>query len=657
MIKTRSLYAFIRKLICCFALSICLSLQVNAQSDNQLRPSAQQDTPQHIVNLRNVDVNVLIDDVARITGYTFIVHPSVRASVTVTSQTPLTTTEVFEIFLSILRINGYAASPAGAGSYKIIPATSVRSDAVVTDNEEKGARFETYIAEIKNLPISEVERVIQPLVDPQGLLLASVVSNKIIIVDYASNIQRIREVIAKVDVDRSIVQSIKLKNVGASEMVRTLNALLAEGSPSFILDVGAIAVEDGNLVVLRGNKKDVDRIAEIVTELDSYSQEFEENLRVFRIEHGKAEDLVPIVTSLASSMAEGSTETGQARAPTISVHAPTNSLIISASPQILRELEKVVTELDVRRSQVLVEAIIVELSDSARRELGMQFIAGGPNDTPIAITNFARTNPSILGLAGALISEDVNNTDNTSAIAQAALQQLAGVNGGRFGFAGQTKDRDIFAAVINAVQDDTDSRILSTPSVMTLDNEQAVFLSGQEIPVTKGEALVNNNSNPFRLVERKDVGIRLEVTPQISDGNTVHLAIKQEVSSIFGAITPTTPELITNKREITTTVLADNGDVVILGGLIQEDENVSRIKVPFLGDIPLLGRLFSSEGKSTSRTNLMIFLRPTILRDRESVRDITNQRIRIFREAEREFNRRDQSGLDDFINDSEQNQP
>lgn len=654
MFEIPSISAIARKILCCLVLSILLSLQMTAQTDFPQRASEQDEVPQHIMNLRNVDVNVLIDDVSRITGYTFIVHPSVRASVTVTSQSPLTTSEVFEVFLSVLRINGYAASPAGAGSYKIIPATSVRSDAILTDNTEKGARFETYVAEIKNMPVSEIERLIQPLVDPQGLLLASAVSNKIIIVDYGSNIQRIREVLAEVDVDRSVVRTIHLNNISASEMVRTVNALLAEGSPSFILDVGAIAVEDGNLVVLRGNSKDVDRIAEVVRELDSYSQTFEESLRVFRIEHGKAEDLVPIVTGLATSMAEGSSDSGQTRVPTISVHTPTNSLIISASPQILRELERVVSELDVRRSQVLVEAIIVELSDSARRELGMQFIAGGPNDTPIAITNFARTNPSILGLAGALISEDVNDSDNTSAIAQAALQQLAGVNGGRFGFASQTKDRDIFAAVINAVQDDTDSRILSTPSVMTLDNEQAVFLSGQEIPVTRGEALVNNNSNPFRLVERKDVGIRLEVTPQISDGDTVHLAIKQEVSSIFGAITPTTPELITNKREITTTVLADNGDVVILGGLIQEDENISRIKVPFFGDIPLLGRLFSSEGKSTSRTNLMIFLRPTILRDRESVRDLTNQRIEIFRDAEREYSRDKKSSLDDFIGDSEQ---
>ena len=649
MIDLRSIGAKTRRSLWSLVLGLCLACHVSAQSNFEQQGSGQENIPQHVMNLRNVDVNILINDVSRITGYTFIVHPSVRASVTVSSQTPLTTAEVFEVFLSILRINGYTASPSGAGSYKIIPATSVRSDAIVTDNKDKSARFETYIAEVKNLPVSEIERLIQPLVDPQGLLLASVVSNKIIIVDYASNIKRIREVLAKVDVDRSIVQTIHLKNISAAQMVSTLNALLAEGSPSFILDVGAIAVEDGNLVVLRGNKKDVDRIVAIVNELDSYSQPFDESLRVFRIEHGKAEDLVPIVTNLATSMSDGSTESIQTKAPTISVHAPTNSLIISASPQILRELEKVVGELDIRRSQVLVEAIIVELSDSARRELGMQFIAGGPNDTPLAITNFARTNPSILGLAGALASEDVNDSENTSAIATAALQQLAGVNGGRFGFASQTKDRDIFAAVINAVQDDTDSRILSTPSVMTLDNEKAVFLSGQEIPVTKGEALVNNNSNPFRLVERKDVGIRLEVTPQISDGDTVHLAIKQEVSSIFGAITPTTPELITNKREITTTVLADNGDVVILGGLIQEDENVSRIKVPLLGDIPLLGRLFSSEGKSTSRTNLMIFLRPTILRDRDSVRDITNQRIQIFRDAEKEFNRGNKSGLDDFI--------
>ncbi|MEO0722853.1 MAG: type II secretion system protein GspD, partial [Pseudomonadota bacterium] len=214
----------------------------------------------------------------------------------------------------------------------------------------------------------------------------------------------------------------------------------------------------------------------------------------------------------------------------------------------------VVADLDVRRSQVLVEAIVVELSDSATRELGLQFVVGGADDTPIAVTNFSNVSPNILGLAGALLTDNIDGGTSNTNLTTSALAQLSGVNGGLFGFGTQNADGDIFGAIINAVAGDTDSSILSTPSVMALDNETASFLSGQEIPITTGEALGDNNANPFRTVERQDVGVQLEVTPQISDEETVRLAIRQEVSSVFGAVTTTSGDLITNKREVSTTI-------------------------------------------------------------------------------------------------------
>ena len=604
----------------------------------------------HIMNLRDVEIGVLIDDVSTITGNTFVVHPSVRGKVTVSSQQPLTNDEVFQVFLSTLRVNGFAIVPASGGSYKIVPENVSAAEAGLARRNVVGDQVETAVLSLNNFDAVEAARMLKPIINPDGLVVASAESNKIVVVDYAGNLARVRSVIAQIDQDRATVETVPLANVSASEMAKMVNSLTTGSNAAFNLDIGAIPLESGNTLVLKGDRADVIRVLDIVERLDNESRPSEDSLKVMRINHGTAEELAPILESLALTMTEAATVGAEAKKPTVAVHPPTNSVIISAAPPVLRELERVVSELDVRRSQVLVEAIVVELSDTTTRELGLQFaVAGtGSSDVPVAITNFSSTTPNILGLAGALLGSNDGDGETSSSLTNAALASLAGTSGGLFGFGGEDGDGNLFGVIVNAVDQDVDSNVLSTPSVMALDNETAKILSGQEIPITTGETLGSDNSNPFRTVTRQEVGISLEVTPQISEGNTVHMNINQTVSGVVGAVGDST-DFITNKREVQTTILADDGDIIILGGLIQEDEEKTVSKVPFLGDIPLLGRAFRSEFTSVERTNLMVFLRPTIVRDAQTVRSLTDRRYNYIRDAQIGFNSSGDASIDRIL--------
>jgi general secretion pathway protein D len=334
-------------------------------------------------------------------------------------------------------------------------------------------------------------------------------------------------------------------------------------------------------------------------------------------------------------------QAGQAAANsevTVSAYGGANAIVINAAAEMQQKLATVIRMLDIPRAQVLVEAIVVEVSEGAAKELGVQYIlAGGDgSNMPFTVANYANTAPNLLSVAGALLVDDTssttdsdNNTTTTSnsattdTLQAAAVDSLMGVNGFSIGAAGETSGGTIFGVILNALAQDTGSNILSTPSILTMDNQSARFLSGQEIPITTGEALGSANVNAFRTIERKNVGIQLEVTPQINEGDEIRLHIRQEISSIAGPINSSSSELITNKREIETTVRVKDGDIVVLGGLIQQNESISVEKVPFLGDIPVLGRLFRSDSKSASKTNLMMFLRPTIVRTSADLEPLT----------------------------------
>ncbi len=627
---------------------------ISATGSNEASRAGQQ----HIINLQNVDISILLDDVSTITGYTFVVHPSVQGNVTVVSQTPLSTDEVFQVFLSTLRVHGFAVVPGPSGVYKIVPEQMANAQAGMMSRSVSGDQLETAVFRFENFDAVEAAKMIQPLTNAQGQVSASAETNAVIVVDYAANMGRVRTLVAELDQDRSSIVTVSLNNVSAAEMAKTINGLTQGTNSAFTYDVAAVAVESNNSVVLRGDAGDVSRLTSVVRDLDTSGVRAEETLKVISLKYASAKDIAPIIESLGARMTDAASPGDIEMAPpSVVVHAPTNAIVISADPIMLRELERVISELDVRRAQVLVEAIVVELSDDAVRELGLQFVLGGGdnNSIPFAATNFTSSTPNVLALSGALILDGFDDSagDGAVGLADLAISSLLRTQGGIFGFGGTNDDGAVFGAIINAVQQDQDSNILQTPSVLALDNEPAYFLAGQEIPVTTGEALSADFTNPFRTVERKDVGIKLEVIPQVADDNTIRLSIRQEVSSVAGAVTGISTDLITNKREISTTILADNGEMIVLGGLIQETETITQSKVPLLGDIPLLGRAFRSEGVQRNRTNLMVFLRPTIVRSGMDMRDATEFKYNYMVDAQRSASPAGVSSLEELVREME----
>lgn len=609
-------------------------------------------TNAHVMNLKDVDISVLIDDVSAITGHTFVVHPSVRGRVTVSSQTPLSDREVFQVFLSTLRVHGFTAIPGRGGVYKVVPEQSASAEAALARSSVTGDQFETAVLRLNNFDATEAAKMIKPITNPQGQLSASSASNTLIVVDYAANISRVREVISQIDKDRTSTLTVALANMSASEMAKTINGMKAVKRGASGYDVTAIAVESNNSIIIKGNSDDVASVHEIIKGLDVSNREDDASLKVLTLKHSQAHDIAPILETMGARLADQASPDNNAKnAPKIAVYEPTNSLVVSASPMVLRQLERVVEDLDQRRSQVLVEAIIVELSDNAARELGVEFVLSGTGSstTPFAATNFTRSSPNVLAMAGALVLDSTDSTDTTSSssLQSAAINSLLGSAGGLLGIGGQSSDGTIFGAILNAVDTDVSSNVLSTPHLLTLDNEEASITVGQEVPITTGEALGNNNSNPFRTVERKPLGVTLEVTPQIGEGDSITLDLRQEVSSIFDSISGT--DFITNNREINTKILADDGEIVVLGGLIKEEETLNQSKVPILGDIPGIGRLFSSEGTTKKRTNLMVFLRPTIIRDAETMRRTTDQKYNYIRKEQLAATRDERASLDVFM--------
>lgn len=614
-------------------------------------PAFSQSDPaqaeRHVLSLNDVEVTALIDDVSIITGYTFILHPDVRRTkVTVMSQTPMTTDEVFQVFLSTLRVNGFTAVPAGRGVYRILPEQIAIGE--VGFGAADGNSFVTEVIQLNNFSAIEAAQMVKPLVDAQGQVVANARSNTIVLVDYASNMARLREVVAGLDSsDRTNIQTIALKNVPASEMESILSGLLSRSEDGPTVSFEVRASQSSNSIVVRGDEQIVEQAIRVATQLDE-TDPVQDNLRVIALKNSTAEDIVPILEKLGDSIAAKSAPGEEfAALSTIAHHAPTNSLVISAPPESLLAMERVVEALDRRRAQVLVEAIIVEISDDTARELGVELLlAGTDDDVPLLSTNFNNDIANLLGLAGAVTTDTVISAEGS--FSEGALNALLNLQGGTLGFFGDSNDT-LFGAIVNAVEEDTESQVLSKPFSMVLDNGTSSLIVGQEIPITTGETLGSDNSNPFRTVEREQVGIKLEVTPRISSDNTIQMTIFQEVSSIFGAVTTDTTDFITNTREISTDVLVDNGEIVVIGGLIEQDETFVSEQVPLLGDIPVIGNLFKAEGRGRTRTNLMVFIKPTIVRDRDEASDVTGRSYRYIRAEELLRTGQEESSIDAFI--------
>lgn len=641
---------------------------------------------QQMLNLRDADIRAFIQDAARVTGRTFIIDPRVQGKVSVVTDKPLSRTEYLEVFLSTLRANGLVAVPTTGGAFRVQPVdTAASQPGRVGTRGSSSNSFVTEVFRLQTIDATSATETIRPLVSREGSVTANRSGNAVVVADYADNIRRIRELIGRIDRDSATTRVVALRNAGAREIAQSLQALAgaprggggggegaaAAGGPS----ISVVAIDSSNSIALRGDPGTVARLAQVAEDLDRRAASGSE-IRVIFLEHADAGQLLPVLQQIVgqqvtqapsegkktgagnappaeASVAPASSSGGPAGRgqPVIARFEGANAIVVSATSDMQRTLGEVIRQLDTRREQVLVEAIIVEISDNAARKLGVQFLLGGLKGStiPFAATNYSNTAPSILSIAGAIGARQLNtatttingNTTTTTTnsavsdqLAQAAVSSILGAGGGFFGLGGQTSNGTIFGAIINAVRSDTESNILSTPSVMTLDNQEAKLLVGQEIPVTTGQALSTNFDNAFRTVQRQNVGVQLEVKPQINAGGAIKLFLRQEVSSIAGPVSNDNSELILNKREIETTVTVDDGEIIALGGLLDDNERKTIERIPLLSDIPGLGELFKSRSRSRTKTNLMVFIRPTIIRSKADARTVANQRYGYIRDMQ-----------------------
>lgn len=593
----------------------------------------------HLITMQQADIRAFINDVSMVTGKTFIVDPRVQGKVTISSEQSLSKGEVFEVFKDVMRVHGYTLVRTATGEYRVTLIQGAAQDAPFTDGNGFNGRFATTVLKLSNTDAAEAARLIKPVMHSQGQLTANPGGNVLVITDFPENLRKAREIVKALDVSDSVMETVKLSNLSAIDAEEALKTL---GGPK--PNYRVVAIPGSNSIVIEGSYAEVQKLKPIISSMDVGGASPRGAVSVVPLRFADGASIIELLnTLLPAYQREGQP------APTVAYEPGSNTLVISASGETQAALEQIIRRLDVRRPQVLVEAIIVEISDTTAKELGVEFALAGLNgqNVPLLSSNFSRAAPNILGIAA--IAADAQNgfapEDQADLVAS-----LIGLDGGIAGISGVDNDT-LYSVVVNALETDEDSNILSTPFVTTLDNVPATFLVGQEIPITTGESLGlgTTNVNPFRTFERKEVGIKLEVLPQISEGDVIRLEIKQEVSSIAGAITSLSSDFVTNKREIATTVLANDGEIIVLGGLLQDDEQIDLAKVPILGDIPVLGRAFQSKGKSRKKTNLMVFLRPKIIRNASDARPLTQDLLNRARVEEMRQSGRTTSKIDDYV--------
>lgn len=591
----------------------------------------------HVISLQKADIRDFIDDVAVVTGQTFLVDPRVEGQVTISSEQTLNDREVFAVFREVLRVHGYTLIRTPGGEYRVTLLQGSAQDAPLTTGNGFAGQMATAIIKLTEADAAEAARLIKPVMHSQGQVTANPNGRVLVVTDFPENLRKAREIAAAMEGNNMARETIQLTQLSVMDAADALTQLSGPNPAYRIATIPAT-----NTLILEGSPDELVRLRDLVRTIDVSGATPRGAVSIVPLRFANGAELVEMLGGLMPSYArEGQPE------PRVVYDNGSNTLVISASGETQAELSSLIRQLDVRRPQVLVEALIVEVSDSAARELGVQFALGDTSGStvPLVSTNYTRSAPNLLALAGALTG---TTTDATTQAA--ALDSLTGLGGGTIGVGGQSGDV-LFGAVLNAVETDDDSNVLSTPFVTTLDNQPATFLVGQEIPITTGETLGTANLNPFRTFEREEVGIQLDVTPQISDGDVIRLDISQEVSSIAGVLTSTAGDFVTNKREITTTVLANDGEVIVLGGLLQDDEQIDIEKIPVLGDLPGIGAAFRSKGRSRAKTNLMVFLRPTIIRDAADARPLTQRRLDLMRVEDRLQSGRDYSKIDLISND------
>lgn len=606
---------------------------------------------EYAANFKGTDINEFINIVGKNLNKTVIIDPNVRGKINVRSYELMDEELYYQFFLNVLEVHGYAAVEMPNGIIKVEKSSDAKKSNVPVIGEEDGFGGDmlvTRVVRVKNVTVQELGPLIRQFSDQKdgGHVTNFNPSNVMMLTGNAESINRLVEIIRLVDQagDKS-VDIVKLKHATAADVVSVVDNIFKDNGkgsvPDFLIP-RVVADERTNSVIVSGEGQARTRAIELVKRLDN-ELETTGNTKVFYLNYAKAEELVKVLQGVSKSLTEeqqgnaANQRSSRASRGDISIeaHEDSNSLVITAQPDMMRSLEKVIERLDIRRAQVLVEAIIVEVSEGDGINFGLQWITeeGGMlqfnNGTTVPVGSLAVAAEQARDKT---IIDNVIGTENGTATevertVEGDLGPLAALLGGINGLAMGIVKND-WGAIVQAVSNDTNSNILATPSITTMDNEEASMIVGQEVPIITGSSTGSNNANPFQTVERQEVGVKLKVTPQINDGSAVQLTIEQEVSNVAGS---TAVDISINKRAITTTVLADDGGMVVLGGLIDEDVQESVSKVPLLGDIPVLGHLFKSTSTSKRKRNLIVFIRPTILRDSESMNRLSHSKYNFIR--------------------------
>ncbi len=565
----------------------------------------------YLLNYDDVDIRKVTQDIARFSKKTIILDPRVKGKVTIFSDSLLDEQQVWQVYLRTAQVNGFSTINEG-NIVRIVPENEATRDNNTSDLE---GDFITKIFLLENRTAAEVLPMLKPITGRQSHLSSIPSINSIILVDRKSNVDRIQLLLNQLDMnDSAKISIIKLENLSSVEAVRILDKLKVQSNPT-INNFIAIPFTQSNSVILSASKVVTKNIEKTLQTLDEDVQN-DGTVAVIYLKYAKADEVAAIINTVSPRFESES----DAQKPVVTFHEKTNSLIVSSEDSNLDLIRNLVAKIDIRRAQVLVEAIIVELSETAAKNLGIDTIFKD-SDIPIGITRFPSSQtPDLLAITGNAIEGG-----DSATLGALATNSLLNTQGLVAGFGNIDKDGDSFLGILNAIEEDQNSNILSTPSIIAMDNEPANLVIGQEIPITTGESLGANNANPFRTTSRQEVGVKLSITPQINEGNSVILEIKQEVSGVAGALTAGT-DVVTNKRTIETTVLVDNNQVIVLGGLIDDDVQETVNRVPVLGRIPLLGKLFSSTSKSVVRRNLTVFLRPKILADSQSINQVSMEK-------------------------------
>ena len=569
------------------------------------------------LNLKNADIREVVTQISAITGKSFIIDPRVKGNVTVVSNTKMDSDTTYELFLSVLRVHGYAAVPSG-NVIRIVQQVLAKQSGNPGDFSDNTSSEElvTQVISVRNTASAELVKILRPLIPQYGHIAGLTSPNALIISDHASNIARLAEIVNRIDVaETSTTEIVQLKEAWVEDMVALLEQLApeqigkgAKGPNKITL----VASERTNSIVIKGDPGSISRVVALIKQLDIPANRAG-TIQVVRLAHSDAAELAAILKELISQNGKGD-KPGQDIATSIQADEALNALVIKADPSTMAELKDIIAKLDVRRLQVLIEAVIVEVTTTFNRKLGTEFsvVDAGSNVPLISTTN---TN----------ISNLVNSIATAAAGGATALPSLDSnvVGAGRLSETGSN-----FALLISALATNNNVDLLSTPSITTMDNEEAKIFVGQNVPFRTGSTTTGSNgtTNPFTTIQRQEVGLTLDVTPHVHDGSLIRLEISQEVSEVVenqNIGSAGSADLITSTSTIDTTVLADNNEIIILGGLIRNNTTGTENKVPFLGDIPVLGRLFKSTTTGTEKKNLMIFLRPTVLNSVEKVKEVT----------------------------------